>query len=82
MGGLNGDEPSLLPGKGSALSNRVTEQENHLCFQLDACKSWPNTQPLLIGLWVPFSPAVFAHFSCSLLSISSFWSAFHHALLP
>lgn len=79
MTGINRDEPALLPGERGMLSSRVTEQENPLYFQLDGHKTRQGTQALCIGLWDLFSPSVFAYFSCSLLSISSFWCSFHHA---
>lgn len=79
MVGVNGDEPTLLPREGGVLSSGMTEQENPLYFQLDAHKTRQDTQPLSIGVWGLFPPSVFACFSCSLLSISSFWCSFHHA---
>lgn len=69
--GIHGDEPALLPGEGGMLSSRVTEQENPLCFRLDAHKTRQGTQPIPIGLWGLFCPSVFAYFICSFLAVSS-----------
>lgn len=58
MVGINGSEPTLLPGEGGILSSRMTEQENPLCFRFDAQKTRQDTQPLCVGLWGLFSPCL------------------------
>lgn len=52
--GVNGDEPSLFPGERGMLSSRMTEQENPLCFQLDAHKTRQDTQPSVLDYGVYF----------------------------
>lgn len=85
MVGISGDEPTLLTGEGHMLSSRMIQQENPFSFPLNAQKTRQDIQPLGTGSWGLFSPSLFAYFSCSLLSISSFWCSFHHtppSILP
>lgn len=72
MVGISGDEPTLLPGEGDMLSSRMTQQENPFSLQLNFYQTRQDIQPLCTGSWGLFSPSLFAYFSCSLLSISSF----------